>query len=471
MGIIKSIALIFLYIGVFFIPFNSYTGPDVLGEYKKHACTYFFLISAVLTAVDVINKKRLYFPYRNILFQLLILIIIWFCLATVFNIHNIINYNFKGTNGIVRFIKQFGSLIISAVFIFYTCLNLFNRQNISQVFFTLRKVTLWSFIIVIIYGVLEILILVFGIYTLMPLLNLFNYFPFTEVYLDNLKRISSVSYESPELGTYLICITGWMLSYIITEKKVWKYIPAAFVLILTYFSDSRSAIAVVLIQFLIFGILLFSQKKFRPILNKILLASILPLSILFVFKGKTITEYLYYKVTSFSTSDNVHATSNKSRLGIQYANYLVFKEHPISGVGFGQSAFESKKHYPSWATHNNWEFSVKYLNPNHKPFPPVYNMYVRFLSESGVIGFILFLTFIYFVLIISYKLYKNKYSQPKQLMGIVLLITFIGVAINWFKADTFRNFGFWVNLAFLVYLTGNHFKLKTKQKDKQLENL
>jgi O-antigen ligase len=409
-------------------------------------------------------------PYRNRVLLFLFLLLIWFIISTALNIHNIIEYNFKGTIGIVRFIKQYGSLFISAILILFTCLHVFNGQNVNQVFFSIRKVTLWSFIFVCIYGVLEILILVFGISFLMPILNLFNYFPFTEVYLPELKRISSVSFEPPELGTYLICIVGWMLSYIITEKNIWKYLPALFILILTYFSDSRSGIAIILFQFLLFGLLLLKQKRFRPILYRIFMISLIPITILFLFKGRTITYYIFEKLTSFSATDDIHGDSNRSRLGIQQANIIAFTERPITGAGFGQSAYVSKRHFPKWATDGNWEFSEKYLNPKHKPFPPIYNLYVRLLSESGIIGFFIFITFLCFTLIFSYKLYKNglfayKENDNIKAIGLVLLITFSGITINWIKADTFRIFGFWINLAFLIYLTGNKYKLVFNNKN------
>jgi hypothetical protein len=33
------------------------------------------------------------------------------------------------------------------------------------------------------------------------------------------------------------------------------------------------------------------------------------------------------------------------------------------------------------------------------------------------------------------------------------LITFMGLAINWFQVDTFRTYGFWLCLAILIQIT------------------
>lgn len=462
----KTIGLIFIAIGIFLIPFNSYEGPSIMGEYNRHPCTYFLLIGFFISCVYVFLKGRIFFPIRNIAFQFLLLFLIWCVVATLLNINNVVNYYFKETTGPVRFIKQYASLLISAVFILMAYLNLFNGIEIKRLFVFIRRIFLWSFIVVSIYSILEILIVFFGISAVTPILELFNYFPFTNVKLSINQRISSVSFEPPELGTYLITIAGWMFSYILTEKGFKKYIPTVFILVLTFFSDSRSGLAIILLQLFLFLFLLYRQQIFRPYLYKIMLIALIPLITLFVFKGATITTYVYEKMTSFSLDDSKHAGSNKSRLGIQYANLKVFSENPISGVGFGQSAFESRKHYPGWATYDNWEFRLMYLNPYHKPFPSVYNMYVRVLSETGIIGFILFVSFIVVLIWICFRLCVS--SNPKddefRIYMLVLFITFVGISINWFKTETFRIFGFWVAFAFFLLLTGNKLRFFSKRR-------
>lgn len=461
----KTIGLIFIAIGIFLIPFNSYEGPGFMGEYNRHPCTYFLLIGFFISCVYVLLKGRIFFPLRNIVFQFLLLFLVWCAVATLLNINNVVDYYFKGTTGTVRFIKQYASLLISAVFILMAYLNLFNGIEYTRLFAFIRRIFLWSLIVVSVYGILEIMILFFGISAATPLLELFNYFPFTTVNLSINQRISSVSFEPPELGTYLIAIAGWMFSYILTGKGFKKYIPAALILILTFFSDSRSGLAIVLFQLFLFIVLLYRQKIFRPYLYKMVLIALIPITALFVFKGATITTYVYDKMTSFSLDDSKHGGSNRTRLGIQYANMLVYQEKPVSGVGFGQSAFASKKNFPAWATHDNWEFRLMYLNHNHKPFPPVYNMYVRLLSETGTIGFLIFIGLIGLLIFSCYKIFisSNEYNKDFRIFALVLLISFVGISINWFKSETFRIFEFWVAFAFFLLITGNRFKLFVKK--------
>lgn len=462
---LKSIGLLFLYIGIFLIPFNTYEGPSIMGEYNRHPCTFFFLMAFIISTLDIFLKRRIYFPLKNIVFQLLLLFLIWCALAALFNINNIIDYYLKDTIGAVRFIKQYGSLIFSAFLLPLTFANLFNGMKPIDLFKKIRLIYLISFVVVTVYAFFEILIVVLKITALVPVLEIFNYFPFTTVNIGyGLERISSVSFEPPELATYLITIAGWMFSYILTEKGIKKFLPALIVLILTFFSDSRSGLAIIIVQFFLFIFMLYRQKRFRPQLNQFIAIAIIPLVFLIALKGASITTYVYEKMTSFSISDSTHGGSNKSRLGIQYANLKVFAEHPISGVGFGQSAFASREHYPSWATNNNWEFRSMYLNPNHKPFPSVYNMYVRLLSETGIVGFVLFISFLFALIWICYQICKSprEYDKQFRIFGLVLLITFVGISMNWLKTETFRIFGFWVALAFFLIVTGNRYKLFSK---------
>ena len=250
---IKNLIIPTLLLGIFFIPFNSWSGIGFLGEYYRDSCFLFFSFAFVL----VLFKRRINIPLKNLIFQFLILFILWSILATLFNAHNMADYYFKQTSGLSRFINQFGSLIIASIIIPLTFYNGFKWININKTFRLIRRVVLASLIIVLIYSIIEILIVKLNMVNLKkPLLNLFDYFPFTEAKTDmRLRRISSVTFEPPALGTYLLSIAGWMFSYIFTEKKNFKYLPIVIVLFLGFMSGSRAAFFAIIIQFIIASII------------------------------------------------------------------------------------------------------------------------------------------------------------------------------------------------------------------------
>ena len=440
---IKNLIIPTLLLGIFFIPFNSWSGIGFLGEYYRDSCFLFFSFAFVL----VLFKRRINIPLKNLIFQFLILFILWSILATLFNAHNIADYYFKQTSGLSRFINQFGSLIIASIIIPLTFYNGFKWININKTFRLIRRVVLASLIIVLIYSIIEILIVKFDMVNLKkPILNLFDYFPFTEAKTDmRLRRISSVTFEPPALGTYLLSIAGWMFSYILTEKKNFKYLPTLIVLFLGFMSGSRAAFFAIIIQFIIASIIFLKNKKLTRNIYRIIIgfstASILTIT----YFSEPIYNYIKKEINSFKLDDSTHSLSNKSRFGIQQAMFYVFLENPISGTGYGLQAFESRKKYPTWAKKNNWEFRLKYLNQNDKRFPPGYNMYLRILSETGLVGFLFFGLMLLQIFLWCFNNLKSENST----IAFIILISMIGFSLNWLKMDSFRIYFFWLCLALI----------------------
>lgn len=306
---------------------------------------------------------------------------------------------------------------------------------------------------------LETAVLKLGAGFLTEVLYLFDHFPFTNVHLDtNLSRISGPTFEPPALATYLITIAPWMLSYLVTNKGIVKYIPSLLVLIFALLSGSRAGIFIIFLQFTLFLLSFVNVKKLQPHLLKIALLGGITIGGVFIFKGKVISGYVIEKATSFSTKKGDHLVSNKSRLGIQYANFEVFKENPITGVGFGQQSYHAIYHYPQWATENNWEFKFMYLNNNYPNFTPGYNLYIRLLAETGIIGFMIFISLILTALYICLSAIITK--NENTLIYLIIFVSLIGVAFNWLKMDTLREYNLWINLALLFYLSSNKLIIK-----------
>lgn len=462
-----NIVTILVFMGIFFLPFNSFEGFDFLGEFSKDSCTIFFLLASIFLFLRAFLLGRLRVPIKNPLFHLLLIFYFWLIVSTLLNVPNISSYYFKQTSGFSRTIRQYLALFFSGIIFLLTYYNAFNNFNIKRLFFKVRRVIFYSFIVVSIYSIIEILILKFKVFSLEPVINLFNYFPFTDVHLDFRNyRISSVTFETPALATYLFFVAGWMFSYVVTGEGFKKYIPGLLTIVLALFSGSRAGLLIIFIQAIAFGYFLLKKKKHQILFIRILKYSFLAVVLVFLVKGKTITNYIYENATSFKIEDDVHAISNKSRFGIQYALFQVFLQNPIYGVGFGQQAFVSKNLYPPWATKDNWEFRLIYLNEDVKNFPPGYNIYLRILAESGFIGLLLFLTLLSAMLFVAHKVSANN-EGPHSLMAIVVFVSILGVIFNWLKMDTFRIFNFWINLALLFYLTKSGIKVYKDDKKNQ----
>ena len=452
---IPILGLQLIILGVFFLPFNSWEGIPYLGEYYRDSCFLFFISAFTI----LLFKKRIDVPYKNLIFQLLLFFILWALIATFLNSYNISEYFFKKTTGLSRFINQFGSLLIAAVILPITFVNGFKDFNLNRLLILIRKSILISLIVVSFYAFIEILIVKFDVIGLKKtVLNLFDYFPFTEAKTDmRLRRISSVTFEPPALGTYLISIAGWMFSYIITENRKQKYIPTIIVLFLGFISGSRAAFFAISVQLLIAVLILIKGSQSKRNVYKAALITFVTGGILLGTFNKQIFDYVEQEITSFKLNDSTHALSNKSRFGIQQAMFEVFLDNPISGTGYGLQAFESWKKYPGWAKNNNWEFRLKYLNQNDKRFPPGYNMYLRILSETGIIGMFVFGLFLLQIFLWCYNNLKNEHRT----YSFIILISMIGFTLNWLKMDSFRIYFFWICLA-LIFLIDQSKVLKNE---------
>lgn len=438
-----------VFTGIFFLPFNSYEGIPVLGEFSGYSSTLFFLAAVFFLGIRTLITGKIKIPFKHPIFQAICFFFLWMITASLLNIHDIASYYFKYTSGFNRFLTQFLSLFFSGGLFLLTYYNVFRNYTIQDLFYKVRRVFLYSFIIVSIVALLEILILKFHMNFLEGWIQLFDYFPFTEIELDYRNtRLASVTFETPAFGTYLLTVAGWMFSYIITGSGFTKYIPSVLTLLFAVFSGSRSGMFIISLQAFVFGLFLLKNKRNQIIFIKILTGAFLACSVLFLFKGGQIINYIADKATSFGIENDTHAVSNKTRFGIQYTLGLVFLENPISGVGLGQQAFPSHHLYPEWATENNWEFEKRFLNPNYPGFPPGYNLYMRLLAESGIVGLLIFLGFLILIFYCCLKLInKNKIVS---LLGLIIFISMIGAVFNWVKMDSFRVFTFWIHLALLL---------------------
>lgn len=449
---LRKINKILLLTGLFFFSFNDYEGIPFLGEFKKEAGAIFFFLGFILLMVESYFTKKISIPFKSTIFKTLLVFIVWCFITTILNIPDVINNYFKHTAGINRFIRQFSSLLISTIIFFLFYWNVLIKMSTKDILFKIRKVFLLSLIVASVYGFLETGVIFFGMHFLTPILKLFDYFPFLEVVLDPSGgvRISSICYEPPFLAIYLISIAGWMFSYILTEKGVLKFIPTIVILLLTFFSGSRTGLLVVFFQFFVFLTILYKYKEYRKHIGYASIGLSVLFSIVLIINGEKIVKAISEKAESLNFSHNLtKSISNQSRFGIQYAALQVFKENPVIGVGFGQQTYSAKFHYPGWATRNNYEFKLYYNNSSEPSFPPAYNIYTRLLAETGIIGFSVFVFIVYLVISHTKKSIRNS-NKEEQILSYILLISFSGLFINWLQFDSFRMYCFWLCLAILI---------------------
>ncbi|NLZ48458.1 MAG: O-antigen ligase family protein [Clostridiales bacterium] len=106
-------------------------------------------------------------------------------------------------------------------------------------------------------------------------------------------------------------------------------------------------------------------------------------------------------------------TGDAGRSQIYKIAWLVFKDHPIIGVAIGNFEAVFKEYYQRY--------------PQYQYNPDIYhthNIYLKFLSELGIVGFIPFILLMIFILFNSIKAVK---SSSGRIRNICIAITIVNV--------------------------------------------
>lgn len=136
------------------------------------------------------------------------------------------------------------------------------------------------------------------------------------------------------------------------------------------------------------------------------------------------------------------------RLAYIYAGLDTYSEHPWTGVGLGGSAFYLLDRIPNWAHRTTYEITRQF-SPDSTVIPNVRNLYVRLLSETGIVGFWLYLSFMFSILGSIRKMFISR----KLLMVYVSvsgLTIWLTVMIRQFTLSTLTSPTIWLSLGMVV---------------------
>jgi len=122
------------------------------------------------------------------------------------------------------------------------------------------------------------------------------------------------------------------------------------------------------------------------------------------------------------------------------AGWKIFNDNPIIGVGLGNYGFYFEEYMPAFASALDEPreilFRADHLANNK-------NLWTRILSETGMIGFVFFFSWILLLWIQGLKLKKNQ-SQSARFFGHVMNIALIAIILEGFSIDSFALPYFWI---------------------------
>jgi len=222
---VRDIYTILFLVSLFLIPFNSYDGFSFFGEYKREGAFFLILGGLFVVCIEIYYRKKIYLPQNTSILKVLLVFLSWVVICSLISFPDILDLKMKGISGPNRLFRQFVSLCLSLIAVPYFFFVVLSRFRLDEILKKLRYVFLLSLIFTSVYSVFEVAIVFFGMSFLKPIHSVFDYVPFVMVKYHHM-RISSITQEPPYFAIYLITLFGWMLSYIVTGNKIYRFIPS-----------------------------------------------------------------------------------------------------------------------------------------------------------------------------------------------------------------------------------------------------
>jgi O-antigen ligase len=137
-----------------------------------------------------------------------------------------------------------------------------------------------------------------------------------------------------------------------------------------------------------------------------------------------------------------------ARAAQSYGAMGAYEKSPLTGVGLGASGFYILNHLPDWGMTSVPEIA-RLVSPDNHLYPNPKNLYVRLLAETGLIGFFIFLAFLFSIL--GDALSAMKSDRPLiRYVGIAALFSWLAILIYNTTQDSFATPSLWINFGILA---------------------
>jgi len=431
------------YCSIFFLPFGKFA----LFNFGNNGFLYIYFIVILTFLSELLKKMISNRKVPNIFLDtkyLIVISLLIYCVFSIFLSYKIPFAIYKGEIPYLRSIKQI--MLFSFAILFY-CQVIYYVEDYN-VLKKIFKIYINAYVFLVFICIIEI----FNYCFTNPVTTfLFNFWHnsstgsgvfdlFIPVLIERgaFPRLRGLLSEPSVLGMYVVISFFFILLIRNTYKsyslKV-KILPYLLILILI-FSFSRSSQIIFFIGLFILFIFKFNlyQKINRLILATFFILLVLPFFISPV--RQSISE-----IEKLKGSDNSKIVRNINMM----TSINVFKNNWLFGVGMGNFGF-----YYSDNVDKNVNLPYEILatiEPQNMRWPVTNNFATRILAELGLVGFLLFLAFYFYVFSIVFRMSANKKYKP---FGIYLLIIFILVVCFNFTNESFQFFIYWFFLGLIV---------------------
>jgi O-antigen ligase len=285
-------------------------------------------------------------------------------------------------------------------------------------------------------------------------------------------RVSGMAYEPAWLAGQIATVyLPWLFASLLTGVRVTRFkwfeiillIFASLLLLATYSRGGLlTAVFALVLTFLIAGRREMSAawkwfvSGFHPAVGLVLRLGVLVIALgalsgAILFLGQKGYISRLFNTNADSIEEFVIANSAGARAAYMFGALGAYEESPITGVGLGASGFYIYNHLPDWAMTTVPDIA-RQLSPDNRLYPNPKSMYVRLLAETGLIGFFIFIAFLFSVLADSLLALRNNRPYMRYL-GIAGLFSWLAILMYNATQDSFATPNIWINLGILAGMT------------------
>ncbi len=135
--------------------------------------------------------------------------------------------------------------------------------------------------------------------------------------------------------------------------------------------------------------------------------------------------------------------------------FHTFANHPILGVGPGNAGFFFEENLPPYGYGLTEIRNV--LDLDEYGFPNPKNLWLRLLSETGILGFSMYVCWFLFMATTSFLLWKENAVMAKVL-GLAGLMVAMMQFFEGFSLDTFALPQMWIVFGFVTLVSSSRFR-------------
>ena len=264
-------------------------------------------------------------------------------------------------------------------------------------------------------------------------------------------RIASFFNDELVVGAYFNGFVLYFVAYFFSKypqnKKVIG-ILILFLIIISFVIGERSNFIRALFSLFIFSTIIF---KIKPLKNILIITFTISLMVIFLNLNNDYKIRYYDQIKQIFQKNGIEFFFSNTQYGAhQNVAYKIFKNYPLFGVGIKNFRIESNK--TIYEDKNNPFNALRQATHPHQ-------VHLEFLSETGIIGYISFLTFILGSLLLGIKKYlitKNLYLLSSL---IFIASSILPILPSGSFLSTFSGGIFWLNFAVMYVYILNKFRL------------